>query len=120
MIAVRRRSSYALFDRLLVAHADRVEQMWGSLPGAEVPRTYPLLVPPGTSNDLYHVSNWLGFGVVSLYYTLIEQVYPERFSAPARLSRGILNSPVHQDVDPAKFELMTEALAGRIARHDTR
>jgi len=119
-IAARRRSNYALVHRLLGAASDRIEPLWGPLPDGEVPQTYPVLVPPGTRDKLYHALNERGFGVVSLYHTLIEQIPRDRFTVTARLSERILNLPVHQDVDADEYEPMVEALAGCLARFEER
>jgi hypothetical protein len=58
--------------------------------------------------------NAAGFGVVSLYHTLISQISPDCFPATARVSQHILNLPVHQDASEKARESMVRELAGRV------
>ena len=44
-----------------------------------------------------------GFGVVSLYHTLIEPLHKPEFCETLWLSKHILNLPVHQDVECSKY-----------------
>jgi dTDP-4-amino-4,6-dideoxygalactose transaminase len=60
--------------------------------------------------------NAAGFGVVSLYHTLISQVPPQSFPAAVRVSRRILNLPVHQDISHEALEAMVSELARQLRR----
>jgi dTDP-4-amino-4,6-dideoxygalactose transaminase len=78
------------------------------LPVGTVPQTFPILIAKGDRNQIYELMNGAGYGVVSLYHTLIEPLRIPEFDTSLALSRSILNLPVHQDVDPAKYlEMVT-------------
>jgi dTDP-4-amino-4,6-dideoxygalactose transaminase len=55
--------------------------------------------------------NAAGFGVVSLYHTMIEQIAPERYPHSHAISHCILNLPVHQDASPDDMKAMIRTLA---------
>ena len=55
--------------------------------------------------------NAAGFGVVSLYHTLIDQIPRDEFPDSVELSRTILNLPVHHEAD-------TDSLAALVAELD--
>jgi dTDP-4-amino-4,6-dideoxygalactose transaminase len=118
-IARRRRENQETLVRLLDlsdALREKVVPLWGALPYPEVPQTVPVLVPEGLRDRLYHAMNQLGFGVVSLYHTLIEPLATEEFAASRAVSRRILNLPVHQDVEPAELERLVAALGDLVGR----
>jgi dTDP-4-amino-4,6-dideoxygalactose transaminase len=79
--------------------------LWPECPAGDVPQTLPVRILRGDRDAVYHRMNAEGFGMVSLYHTLIEEVrdgFPELFA----LSRAIINFPVHQDVDPDAIEAL--------------
>lgn len=51
-----------------------------------------------------------GYGVVSLYHTLIPEIPPKHFAESHALSNEILNLPVHQDLAPSQIPALVEAL----------
>ena len=63
----------------------------------EVPQSFPIVLHYGDRDRIYREMNAAGFGVVSLYHTLVPAIDPQLFPASAQLSRRILNLPVHQD-----------------------
>jgi len=76
-----------------------------------IPHTFPICIIHGDRNKIYTLMNEKGFGVVSLYHTLIEPLRTNEFRASLDLSRQILNLPVHQDVDRSHYEEMVALLA---------
>ena len=113
-IADKRKANSQALDGLLRSLAPRIEPVFGAPGCREFPQSYPVLLPNGSRDQIYHRMNAAGFGVVSLYHTLISQISPERFPAPAAVSRRILNLPVHQDAEPAALEPMIRKLVGEV------
>jgi dTDP-4-amino-4,6-dideoxygalactose transaminase len=109
-IADKRRANSRVLDELVRELAPEVEPLWGPPSGGEVPQSYPVLVRKGSRDLLYHEMNAAGFGVVSLYHTLIDPITAERFPVSHWISRHIMNLPVHQDVGPDQLAQMVERL----------
>ena len=109
-IASKRRENAQALDGLLRRLGDWVDPLRQQLGPGEVPQTYPLLVRPGCRDQIYFAMNSAGFGVVSLYHTMISFINPQRFSDAHQISQRILNLPVHQDVVPDQLEAMVRAL----------
>jgi dTDP-4-amino-4,6-dideoxygalactose transaminase len=95
--SVRRRNAARLVE-LLEPLAGRVDVLRAPSPD-EVPQTLPVLVREANRDELYERMNAVGFGVVSLYHTLIEQIPRDEFPDSFELSRIVLNLPVHQQAD---------------------
>ena len=75
-----------------------------------IPQTFPICICKGDRNKIYEIMNDRGFGLVSLYHTMIEELRNERHSEACHLSSVITNLPLHQDVDPREYPDMIEAL----------
>lgn len=102
---IRRRNFERGID-LLVSLQSRVggfELPWRELAETDVPQTLPVHILGNGRDAIYHAMNALGFGVVSLYHTLISDIGPE-FSTSHWLAEHILNLPVHQDMSPTDME----------------
>lgn len=52
--------------------------------------------------------------VVSLYYTMIEQISPQEFPVSHQLAGQILNLPIHQNVKPDALVAMVNQLGESI------
>nr|WP_319395128.1 hypothetical protein [uncultured Desulfobacter sp.] len=79
-----------------------------------VPQTYPLFLDTMDLRDhLYFEMNKSGFGVVSLYHTLISEA-DESFSVEHTMSARILNLPVHQDILPQDISKMVTKMVALI------
>jgi len=76
-----------------------------------IPQTYPIKIKVGNRDKIYELMNQSGYGVVSLYHTLIEPLRNSEHSDALSLSKQILNLPVHQDVNSNEYENMVELLA---------
>jgi dTDP-4-amino-4,6-dideoxygalactose transaminase len=115
-IAQVRRQNAAELTRLLAGLEDDVQLLWPDVPANVVPQTLPVLIRRVSRDRLYQAMNADGFGVVSLYHTLIPQIQRERFPESNQLSRWIMNLPVHQDVPPGALAAMVEALGRHLRR----
>lgn len=113
-IARRRVRNAALIEELLPELADEVVPLWPGLPQGTVPQTYPVVIRRASRNDLYFRMNDAGFGVVSLYHTLVKELSADEFPASHELARRIMNLPVHQDAEPDQIRAMMEELGRQV------
>lgn len=93
-----------------------VRLMWPTLGPTEVPQTLPVEILASDRDRIYAEMNAEGFGMVSLYHTLIE----EQRKADAvidRVSKQIINFPVHQDMDPSHVPAMLDSFARALSHH---
>jgi len=114
-IAAARREHAQKLLELLSPINDRIRPLYTILPEGVVPQTLPVIVTEHSRDDLYFKMNERGFGVVSLYHTLIEAIQPAEFPDSHWLAKHIMNLPVHQDIVPQALEAMVEQLT-RIVR----
>ena len=78
--------------------------------GNAVPQTYPILLEGTALRDhLYYKMNEKGFGVVSLYHSLVSEI-DDSFTIEHMMSRRILNLPIHQDITLTQIESMIKCL----------
>jgi len=69
-----------------------------------------VIIKKGSRDKLYELMNNSGFGVVSLYHTMIDQILQKEFPDSYFISKRILNLPVHQDADQQEIKIMVETL----------
>jgi len=112
-IAFARRSNYEKLDKLirLDKYSPCFQPLKGKLDGWTIPHTYPVIIKAGNRAKIYELMNQAGYGVVSLYHTLIEPLRNLAHSDAWSLSKRILNLPVHQDVNANEYEYMIELLS---------
>lgn len=112
-IALTRKSNYEQIDKLvrLEKYSSLFEPLKDSLREGEIPQTYPIKIKIGRRDEIYELMNQSGYGVVSLYHTLIEPLRNTENNAAFNLSQQILNLPVHQDVDSSNYEHMIGLLS---------
>jgi len=106
-IARRRKSNFLAMSKLLRqlgSFGSQFELMWGELGSNDVPQTLPVRVLNGARDRVYHAMNAAGFGMVSLYHTLISEL--QTYSEMVSVSQSVINFPVHQDVDRGQIEPM--------------
>jgi len=115
-IADRRVANAGHLTTLLAPHADLLVPLRTDLTPGEVPQTYPVLIHDVSRDILYQRMNDAGYGVVTLYHTMIPQIDRDEFPAAHALARRILNLPVHQDADPEELERMVGSLVAGIRR----
>jgi len=83
-----------------------------------VPQTFPILLDDNKLRDrLYFQMNKEGYGVVSLYHTLVDAI-DESFVVEHDISSKILNLPVHQDVVKKDLKHMVDKLLSIISHFD--
>lgn len=81
-----------------------------SIEEGNIPQTFPIIIKKGNRDKIYEMMNKAGYGVVSLYHTLIEPLQSSEYRESLDLSRSIINLPVHQDVDKSKYKDMMDLL----------
>jgi dTDP-4-amino-4,6-dideoxygalactose transaminase len=106
---VRRRNAEQLIAALSPL-AGRVNLLFPSLPPGVVPQTLPVIIQRKNRDELYFEMNAAGFGVVSLYHTLIDRVNAQEFPESHALASRIMNLPVHQDAEPEQLTAMIDKL----------
>ncbi len=107
--AKRIRNAEALARALDSAH-DLIRPLRPVRNNGEVPQTYPVLVDGVSRDRLYDLMNSKGFGVVTLYHTLIEQIDRAEHPDAHALARTILNLPVHQDAGTEQMKMLVDQL----------
>jgi dTDP-4-amino-4,6-dideoxygalactose transaminase len=107
--ARRRQENGELLKELLVPLRGRVDALHGD-DDTVVPQTFPVLIRTVSRDKLYEAMNAAGFGVVSLYHTMIGALDRNEFSGSFELSRSIMNLPVHQDAGTDALRAMIELL----------
>lgn len=108
-IGERRRANFLHITSMLRERADpaRVGLLWPDLGPDDVPQTLPVRLIETDRDQVYRSMNAGGFGMVSLYHTLIPQLRARLDMVS--LSRSIINFPVHQDVRVDQLETLVEA-----------
>lgn len=106
-IANKRKDNYKILYELLENHKEYVvplrEIEWLD---ENIPQTFPIIIKRGNRNEIYDLMNDNGFGVVSLYHTMIEELRNERYKDSTWLSQRIMNLPVHQDCNSDYYKEM--------------
>lgn len=108
--ATRRANFEGIRERLMALSGlgQRFQLLWPELNASDVPQTLPVRVLGNVRDDLYKRMNEEGFGMVSLYHTLIDHVRSD-FGSMIDLSRHIINFPVHQDVEPDLLDALVSS-----------
>ena len=81
-----------------------------SVYGNCTPQTFPVILKQQDRFRLYQDLNEEGFGIVSLYHTMINPIKIDEFQISLDISQKILNLPVHQDIDKQDIEQMYSAI----------
>ena len=76
----------------------------------QTPQTYPILILEKDKNYFYHRLNNEGFGVVSLYHTMIKELQRDEYKLSTEIGMKILNLPVHQDANEDELRKMCEEI----------
>lgn len=113
-IAKKRRENTLLLVKLLEGHSDKVTTIRPILNQGEVPQTFPILIKTVSRDRLYELMNKSGFGVVSLYHTMIDLIKESEYPKSHFVAKRILNLPVHQDVDANQIKAMAKMLLEQI------
>jgi dTDP-4-amino-4,6-dideoxygalactose transaminase len=108
-IAKQRRRHAARIVELL-AHVPQVELLMPLSDGV-VPQTLPIVLKSGCRDSVYHQLNSDGFGVVSLYHTMVPEINEVEYPDAHWLAKRVLNLPVHQDINPDLLAPMVDRLS---------
>jgi dTDP-4-amino-4,6-dideoxygalactose transaminase len=108
-IAQQRRNHAARLVDLL-AHVPQVELLMPLSDGV-VPQTLPIVLKSGCRDTVYHQLNSEGFGVVSLYHTMVPELNELEYPDAQWLAKRVLNLPVHQDINPDLLAPMVDRLS---------
>jgi len=85
--------------------------------GNNVPQTFPILLADKKIRDeAYFNMNERGYGVVSLYHTMIAEL-AETLVNEHEISGRILNLPIHQDIESDQLDEMLETLIEMVESH---
>jgi dTDP-4-amino-4,6-dideoxygalactose transaminase len=116
-ISQKRRSNF-MYLLNIFKNIKEVELLHSKLPRNIVPQTFPLLLKNKEIRDhLYFKLNENGFGAVSLYHELIDEI-PSNFNIERNVSDRILNLPVHQDTNPSQLKLLTKCFFQLLTQFD--
>jgi dTDP-4-amino-4,6-dideoxygalactose transaminase len=74
------------------------------------PQTLPIILDNYDRNDVYHELNLKGFGLVSLYHTMIDPLKGSKYESATYTSFQITNLPVHQDCSIESLKKLVECL----------
>ena len=115
-IARVRRENAAFLARRLVSLADALTPLRPETAPGVVPQTFPVLLRQAPRDETYTRLNAAGFGVVSLYHTLVSELGEADFPDSHWVARRVLNLPVHQDATPESMEAMVAELARALGK----
>ncbi len=115
-IAQKRLENVSILHKLLKKYSDEVTPLRQKLNTGEVPQTFPVLIRTVSRDKIYEMMNAAGYGIVTLYHTMIENISKNDFPQSHYLAKHILNLPVHQDIDMDKITKMVECLMGCISK----
>jgi dTDP-4-amino-4,6-dideoxygalactose transaminase len=109
-IATARKANAQLLMDLLREVEGEIDPLWPELREGEVLQTLPTVVQQADRDQIYESMNKSGFGVTSLYHSLVRNITPEEFPDSHWLSKHILNLPIHQDASAAALEQLVSQL----------
>ncbi|MDD6210596.1 MAG: DegT/DnrJ/EryC1/StrS family aminotransferase [Bacteroidales bacterium] len=108
-IALKRKQNTAILLELL-SGIEGVHPLWNLDSIKETLQTCPVIIEDVNRDVLYERMNEKGMGVVTLYHTLIPEIDKDIFHESYRLSKRILNLPVHQDVSEKQLKQLVMTL----------
>lgn len=88
-----------ILQKLNAINDESIEILRPKLENGIIPQSFPVLLLNTNRDIVYSKMNDLGWGVVSLYHTMIDQLQSGVYEEECYLSKNIINLPVHQDVD---------------------
>ena len=115
-IAKKRKDNAAILSQMLQKFSGEIDLLWPEVDSRVIPQTLPVLIRNVSRDKLYEAMNSCGYGVVSLYHTLIEQIKKEEFPVSHELSHKIMNLPVHQDVGSKELCELVDCLESGIKK----
>jgi len=106
----KRISNYRYLSHLLKDLKDDFTMLHENLEVGICPQTLPVIVEKYNRDLLYKEMNDIGFGMVSLYHTMINELSEFSCDAVNILSKKIINFPIHQDVTKSDIDEMIKQL----------
>ena len=103
------------YVELSIKNVQGVHSLWKPV-YTETWQTYPVVIESVNRDELYQKMNDAGFGVVSLYHTLIPQIDRTEFKESYEVSKCIMNLPIHQDVTRCQIDQMIKCLTNFLAK----
>jgi dTDP-4-amino-4,6-dideoxygalactose transaminase len=116
-ISTKRRQNALALAGLVQDLGDELTPLFDWATGREVPQTFPVRLRRANRNGVYQDMNEAGFGVVSLYHTMIAPITHGDFPDAVSLSRQILNLPVHQDATAEDMAALVNQLKRSLVRN---
>jgi len=114
-IAKKRRANAVALGEAMKKYSPEILPLRQSMKSGEIPQTYPVIIRNVSRDKIYEMMNASGYGVVSLYHTMIPEITQNDFPRSFGVSNRILNLPVHQDVEIEEIPAMVDALANCVA-----
>ncbi len=105
----RRRTNYSVLLELL-NDIEEIKIIHPFLKEGICPQTFPIIIKGNNRDNIYFEMNKNGFGLVSLYHTMIDELVSSDFAAVAYTSKHIINLPIHQDCDSIALNKMVDNL----------
>lgn len=105
----KRRKNYNYLLSLL-QEVNGLQILYKILPDGTCPQTLPVILEDFDRNTLYHKMNDLGFGMVSLYHTMIPELEFYDSESSTYTYKNIINFPIHQDIDSGDLDELVENL----------
>jgi len=115
-IARRRVENAVALTEMLAPLSDDLELLRPETPPGIVPQTLPVVLRAAPRDEIYTLMNEAGYGVVSLYHTMIAELPKDEYPDSYWLARRILNLPVHQDASIDALAEMVDYLKKLLAR----
>lgn len=108
-VSAKRLANYKYLAKLL-SDCPYVTLILPELADGVVPLNMPVLVSEGYREPLYFYLMEQGFPTIALYYRLIDELKTDCFEVSHRVSKNILNLPVHQDIESSDLDKLDKAI----------
>jgi len=105
---LRRRNYQFLIDN--ISDIKGITILYPKLIDGICPQTLPIILDDFNRNEVYHQLNSMGFGLVSLYHTMIDPLKNSKYISATYTSFQITNLPIHQDCNIGNLRRMVIAL----------
>ncbi len=112
-IARKRRENFIILDNLLKDITGII--LFRTLKGGDIPHNYPILVENGLREKLYFLLMDRKVPLIALYYRLITPLQNNKYCSMQKISKSILNLPIHQDMDIVHLKFVVESLKNGIS-----
>lgn len=110
-ISKKRRKNFDYILRRIDEYERFIHPLFKELPDDVVPQSFPILISGYDRFQLYNQMNSEGFGLISLYHTLIKPLQSREWTDSQYLSTHIMNLPVHQDIQKSDYDEMFTVLS---------